>query len=271
MKLIRECRMGQPKSFKTGAVVGTYPKPMLVLSFDEGGLDIIPNRGKESTLPGSIKFDVTAEDIVTIKPSERAAYFTKPMEQQPKVLCLNMSDPTAKSMDLTYKAIANSAPMGAVVDVLNELGRMPKLPWRTIVFDPVTEYQNLILSHISQTSSASLNDARAWASMIGAKVAQTVGALTSLQCHVVVIIHSQIDKNELTGAIVEQPNIYGRIRDSFGGLFSQFFYSAKLNGKPVIWTTDQGFVRGIGPRWPAGLAPQVEPDFHAIYGKEGLT
>src|SRR6266576_6273881 len=40
-KYIREGRMGPPFSYKTGAVVETYPKPMLVLEFDPSGLDVV--------------------------------------------------------------------------------------------------------------------------------------------------------------------------------------------------------------------------------------
>lgn len=44
MKQIREIRWGPPKSFKTGAVAGTYPKPLLYFGFEEAGLDVIPMR-----------------------------------------------------------------------------------------------------------------------------------------------------------------------------------------------------------------------------------
>jgi hypothetical protein len=51
MKYIREGRMGPPKSFKTGAVLGTYPKPLLCLEFDESGGDIIPSKGSGVETP----------------------------------------------------------------------------------------------------------------------------------------------------------------------------------------------------------------------------
>src|SRR6187200_3299525 len=46
MKYIREGRFGAPKTFKTGSVVGTYPRPMLVIQFDPGGLEIIRDQTK---------------------------------------------------------------------------------------------------------------------------------------------------------------------------------------------------------------------------------
>lgn len=254
-------------------VVGTYPKPMLVFMFDEGGLDSIPS--KTLTLPPDyIRFDCVAEDIVWIKPEEIDKFLAVPTASLPKITAIDFNDTRIKQMDLTFKAIGNSEPMSKFMTVLNKLvtadGRTlrSELPWKTIVLDPVTGFSDIVLAHIAAFNSEALKDARQWASQIGDKVKQMVGVVTSLQAHVVIILHTQLDKNELTGTIIELPAIYGSYREKMGGGLSQLFYATKVNGKPVIYTTDQMFVRGIGARWPLGLKPIHEPDFKSIYGKE---
>jgi len=76
-KLIRELRMGPPKQFKTGAVVGTYPKPLLLCQFDRGGVDIVPPRAFVAD-KDSIPMDVCYEDIVFEKPGDMAKVLAKP-------------------------------------------------------------------------------------------------------------------------------------------------------------------------------------------------
>jgi len=267
-KLIRELRMGPTKSFKTGAVVGTYPKPLLCLQFDEGGIDIIPSKGMESGDKEAIKFDITSEDIVTIKANAFRSYLAKPMAEQPKVLCIDLTDSSLKNMSLEFKPLGDSQPMQDTVDTMNALTTICN--WKTIVFDPLTGFQQIMLNHIAKINPNAMADARQWAGQVGQKVQQMIGVLTSLPCHVVLIAHTQLDKNEMTGAILELPNVYGKVRESIGELFSQVFYSTKQGTKPQLWSTDQGFVRGIGTRWPVGLPAVCNVDFNSIYGKETL-
>ena len=59
-----------------------------------------------------------------------------------------------------------------------------------------------------------------------------------------------------------------RFKDRIGALLSQFFYATKENGKAVVYTTDKGFVKGVGARWPADLPAVCGADFKSIYGKE---
>lgn len=264
MKYIRECRMGPPKSFKTGAVVGTYPKPMLYFQFDAGGLDVIPPKG---TPPGTVPLDLFYEEIIFCKPDEVGTYLTS--AEPPKVLCLDFTQERAPGMDLLFKPTATSIPLNAFVNAFNRIAAQRPFPWQTVVLDSVTGFSDAILSHISQANPNALSDARQWAYQVGAKVRQTILAMTSWPCHVVFIMHSAIEKNEITGVITELPNVYSGLRNDIGALFSQFFYTTKQGTKPIIWTTDQMFVKGIGPRWPANLPPIVDPPtFQQIYGQQ---
>lgn len=271
MKYIREGRMGPPKSFKTGAVVGTYPKPLLAFVFDEGGLDVIPPRANPQP-KDSIAFDCVHEDIVWVKPSEISNAMSKPMAEQPRITAIDFCDANIKQMDLGFKPTGTSTPYSAFMTTLNAIVTTAyngtPLPWKTVVLDPVTGLSDVIYLHIGAMSPGSLADARQWASQIGGKVQQTVSVITQLPAHVVIIMHSMIEKHELMGTIIELPKIYSGYRDNIGAHLSQFFYATKENGKPIIWTTDMMYVRGIGARWPQGLPAKCGPDFNSIYGRE---
>lgn len=273
MKLIREGRFGLPKSFKTGGVVGTYPKPMLWVGFNGEELDVIPSK-KQAPVNGDIALDVTYEDIVFIKPNELATWAKKPEVEQPKVLAVDFGIRFPESKDplqlTVYRPIADDVPMQKFIEAGNHLCKLPSVPWKTVVFDNLSDLSDVCLMHIAAFQSGAMADARQWASMVGNKTIQVVNAFHLIPANTVFLMHSQIEKNELTGQVLEVARIYSGVRDVFGKLFSAFLYATKQpgTGKPVVWTTDQGFVRGIGVRWPAGLPAVCGPDYKSIYGRE---
>jgi hypothetical protein len=252
MKYIREGRFGQSKQWKTGAVVSTYPRPLLAVSLDEGGLDV-----------------VTAPTPRYIKTSELSAECRKSAADLAPITAIDLCDASSKLLSLDFAVRPDSSRMQALVDISTTLINLKdKLPFRTVVIDPLTEVEAAILGHIASAQNAALADPRKWASMVGQKVKDLVLAFTQLPCHVVFIMHANVDKNETTGVIVETPRLYSKYRDVIGANLSQFFYATKVGGKPKIFTTDQGFVRGLGARWPANLPPVCDPTFQAIYGAE---
>jgi hypothetical protein len=255
MKYIRELRMGPPKSFKTGAVVGSYPKPMLYFGFDNGGIDIIPTTKTDG-------FDIVHDDIERVEGGKLVLQVTKKVTH----IDYSTSMPVALAEDF-LPTKSQDAFRDFHLDY-NKLAGKAQLPWKTVVVDSVTGLTNIGLQHLSSFNPNALADARIWASNIGQKVRQLVLSATCLPAHVVFIMHSEIEKDELTQQIREVPSVYSGLRNDIGGLFSQVFYAAKNNGKAVIWTNDKGFVKGIGPRWPSGLPQECAPDFKSIYGKE---
>lgn len=124
--------------------------------------------------------------------------------------------------------------------------------------------------YIAQWNPGAMLDARQWAGMAGGMIRKLILTLNHMPCHTVCLLHSYIEKNELTNEIREQPNVYSQtLRDDIFGLFSQVFYSAMTsNNMPVIWPSSKYPVTGIGPRWPQGLPKECPPDFKSIYGKE---
>ena len=264
-KLIREGRFGAPKTFKTGSVVGTYPRPLLVFNCDEEGYSIFPSR-TEKVRPDHLPFEVFSEDIKVVKSDELAAMCKLPPASLPPVTVLEVVDLVKQRlMSETYHPIANSGPLNDFVKAVNLLVQAG-CPWRTVVVDSVTGLNEIILSHVAAVNNAALADARKWAPMAGSKVQQCIGVLTSLPAHVVCIFHESYKENELTQETRVAPLVYSQVRDRIGGLFSQWFYQFKQNGQPKVRTTDFALIKGVGVRWPSGLPDVVGPTFKDIYG-----
>jgi hypothetical protein len=139
-----------------------------------------------------------------------------------------------------------------------------------VVQDSATGLTDAVLAKVGALNAQLLLDPRKWAPMAGEKVRQVIGVLSQVPAHFVILFHSKLDKNELTGTTVEEPMVYSEVRQIICGMVSQVFYATKElgTGKPVIWTTDQQYVKGIGARWPNDLQPIMAPDFKSIYGRE---
>lgn len=271
MKLIREARMGLPKSFKTGAVVGTYPKPMLYFGFDRGGVDVIPSKAVIASMqPPLLKPNVSYEEIKFIKPGFLNEVALLPMDKQAPVTAVQYYEGIPLALTLDAKPTKAVMPFTNFIGDYNLLSGRTELPWRTIVIDSLTGFTDIVLNWIAGFNESMLLDARQWASCAGGKVRQMCLSATSLPCHVVVLLHMYIDKNEQTSEIRAMPNVYSQaLRDDFFGMFSQCFYSLKrMDGTPIICVSDRYPVAGIGPRWPLGLPQENSPDFQSIYGKE---
>lgn len=269
MKMIREARMGRPKTFKSGAILSSYPKPMLYYGLDRGGVDVVPS--KNIVLPPDyIQPDTRYEDIKHIKPTDFATVANLPMEQQARITAVDFTLEMPTTIDLSVKPMASQLQLQRFTEVHNATSQRPTLPWKTIVLDGATGLTDAVLAYISSTNPNAMTDARQWAGQAGAFVRKTILAMTALPCHFVCILHSQVDANP-DGTMSEQPSVYSQVlRDDFFGLFSQVFYAFKdpITGLPFIRVSDEYPVRGIGPRWPLGLAKVNKPDFNSIYGRE---
>jgi hypothetical protein len=264
-KLIREGRFGSPKTFKTGAVCGTYPRPLLLLNIDEEGYSVFPRRN-EPIAKGFIPFEVFAEDLVLVKPSDLSAFCKQSADKLPPVTVIDVVDMTKQRlMTDFYVPIANDEPLKDFVSTVNTLIR-EGCPWRTVVVDSVTGLNEVVLSHVAATNKSTLLDPRKWAPMCGNKIAQMIGVLSSLSCHFVCIFHESFRENEATQEIRIAPLVHSQVRDRIGGLFSQWLYAFKQNNQPKIRTNDFGLVKGVGCRWPLNLPDITGPTYKEIYG-----
>lgn len=275
MKYIREMRAGRPKTYKTGAVVGSYPKPMLYLGFDRGGIDIIPPKAY-TPKPGDIPVDCCYEDIAFPKTGTMAAVLKLPT--QPVITCFDYTTDMNLDLALDYSptksqeaAIKFQNPGTGDYNLLTQYIRSGKpFPWKTVVVDSMTGYGDMMKNHLSSFNPNAMIDARQWAFMVGEQQRKLCLSLTGFPCHVVVIFHTQEPEvNEETKQVSEIPNAYAKsFRDVVSGMFSQYFYACKSGNKPVVKNSDFMFVKGVGARWPAGLPAECAPDFKSIYGKE---
>lgn len=272
MKLIRELRWGPPKCFKTGAVVGTYPKPLLYIGFDTGGLDVIPSKA-QPPIETLVKLDCCYEDIVFCEPGELSKWAAKPKAEQPKILALDYAKLRPSTLTLDFSPSKSSLALQKFQDPqfgdFNKLAGKAELPWNTIVWDGVTGYMEAVLSHFSSIAPNRLADARDWAFQVGQMVKRVMCSMTMLPCHSITLMHDEMEKNDLSQQISIIPSVYGKeLKNIAGAFYSQYFY-AKKNAmkKPVVLMSDEMFVRGVGGRWPV-LSGEIAPDFKSIYGKE---
>lgn len=254
MKYIREGRFGPPKCWKTGAVCSTYPTPMLVFEYEPGGLEIVRNR--------KIRY-VNITELKTML-VEGAPL---PVEE---IIALDLCFRPVGIMDASYTPAKDTQSFDNTIAAINAIAQCKKLPFKTIVVDTVTGLSDAIWSHQAVNNAAALVDARKWAGNIGMKVKQIIDFLTmpQNQCNVVFILHTEVNKDETTGKVTEQPMVYSKLRDYIGAKFSQFFYQHLEAGKPIIRAKGFDLVAGIGARWPDFKNEKIEPTFKGIYGAE---
>jgi hypothetical protein len=253
MKYIREGRFGPPKCWKTGSIVSTYPKPMLVFEYEQGGLEIIKDYSSIKWLPYT--------EVMN------------PPSPIPSITAIDFSFKPEQIMLSTPAPSKDSATFDHTVDAINRMAfqadKTKPFPYKTVVFDSVTSLSESILRHISANNAALLVDARKWAGIAGAKVAQVIGYLGSLPCNTVFIFHTETNKDEDTKVISEQPMMYSKLRDSIGKDFSQFFYQGVVGREVKVRVKAFDYVKGIGARWPHfGEQELIGPTFNDIYGME---
>ena len=257
MKYIRECRMGRPKSFKTGAVVGSYPKPMLYFQFDQDGISILPDKKNE-------QFDTGYSEVAFVEPEA-----DKVLSSTAPIVCVDFTKYMPHALSNEFKP--ESATLGQDKFLQLYMGMIGKpFPFKTAVFDGLTGYTDILFTALASKNPGSLANAMQWAPLLGQFIRKTIISFNQLPCHTVMLLHSVIDKDELTGIVSENPNLYSKgLRDDVFGLFSQCFYSLiDAQGNPKVYTSDKYPVKGIGCRWPQGLSKEMNPDFKSIYGKE---
>jgi uncharacterized membrane protein len=257
-KFIREGRFGPPKTWKTGAVCDTYPKPMLVFEYEAGGLEIVKG------YPDCVRY-IQANEVDKLLKGTLADYSLSALKP---ITAIDLSF-VPNGVMLTGNAPAASAEgFDNTAAAINALIYAKAFPFKTVVLDTVTGLSEAILRHISKNNSAMLADARKWAGLAGSQVSKTISYINYLPCNTVFIFHTETNKDEDTKVLSEQPMMYSKLRECIGKDFSQFFYQTMMGGKPQIRVKSFDLVRGIGVRWPQFTTELVDPTFDAIYGKE---
>jgi AAA domain len=271
-RYIREMRFGQPKTWKSGSILGSvakkipsYPQPLLHINLDPGGWEICP--------------DIKPEAVFRFKDwLEKCA--KKPMAEQLPITVLDLSFRPSLALDDDYSPTNDPITLREVQNTFNQLALGPAknepgkwCPYKTVVLDPITELSNAILRHQKNTSPGFLSDPRKWAGNAGKKLEQIIEFACGLPCNVVFIGHTEtVTIEEPVKKFYEQPMLYSNLRNYIGGKFTQYFYQMAYSGKFVIRVKPFDLVSGLGCRWPDfGNNEISEPHFTAIYGKEPLV
>lgn len=256
MKHIRELRVGQPKTYKTGAVINTYPKPMLVFEGDEGGLSI-------SDHPITWLKDYAAFDLAC----------KLSIDKQPPITAWQFANVGGK----LYDAYGPIPAKGAMAN-FNKFGNcllQSGCPWKTFVLDPATELTELILGDFLVAEPNKMKDARKWAYPVGLKVAQTMQAFFTLKAHVVIIMHTakekEVNDEGQIKRIYEEPVIYSKVRDFIGHIPDQYIYAGLrvVGGKREAYVDilPTSIMAGLGMRWPKHDKERIGATFEDIYGE----
>lgn len=253
MPNLRELRFGPPKKRKTTSVVESYPKPLLMLNFQPGGLD-------------SVTQEVTVIQRETLETLSKG----KP-EELPRITCVNYFEPHRinTGMHKPYYSATQFTRVSTDINLISDPGRCP---WATVVLDPLTEFRQAVLLFIGSLNvkGLSMDDARDWAGTSSLKIVEVVGSLYDLPCNAVVIAHEQLVENEKTKEIRILPMAYGQSREILGGMAAQYIYATSVGqGKEekfVVWTKPQGWVTNLGVRWPRPVEAICGPTYEEIYG-----
>ena len=244
MKYIREARFGQPGTLKTRNAVGTYPQPLLDLSFDMNGWSSLSE-------PVSV---ITAEQLLKDLASK-----TPPAP----ITVVDFFSTGPFVLTELYVPTGDELTFGSFCRVVNALYK--NCPFKTVVVDTITGLSDSIYNHQAAKNSAALADARKWAGNIGSKIGQIIDVLHKVQAHTVCIFHSEVDKHEDTTQIRELVMVYSKLREAIANRFDQFFYAEK-GGK--VRTKPYGILHGVKCRWPHEIAELCNGDYTSIYVKE---
>jgi hypothetical protein len=252
VKYIHEGRFGPPKTWKTGAVLNTYPTPIGYFGYDRGGHEI-------TTRP----FEVfSAAEFMSALDGKGDKKFI------PEVNVCDLAFHATLDLEPTYAPAKDADVFEKTIKIINKLRVMKQLPFKTLVWDPVTELSNAIWRHQAVNNQAALADARKWAGNIGLKVQQVIDFVNGFDCNTVFIFHTEVNKDELTQKTTEQPMVFSNFRNVVGGKFSQFFYQEMIGRDVKVRHKPTGIVNGIGTRWPFHATETTGPTFEDIYGKE---
>src|SRR5438093_4057320 len=132
MKLIRELRMGPPKTWKTGSVVTSYPKPMLVFEGDEGGLDVVQQ---------SIEWIAPSTDTT----NTLEQYCVVKREELRPITAIQFNVKDIPRLDDLWKPTGDPKSFVNFNKTVNNLF-LKGCPWKTVVIDPVTVVQDMVLA-----------------------------------------------------------------------------------------------------------------------------
>lgn len=255
---VRELRFGKPKKGKTKNVVESYPKPMLVLNFDMGGLD-----------------SVRSVPVTYVKRTALKELLAKKREELPPVVAIDCIYGASRRISSAIKEKWSGQIMQDTISDLNTIiFDTPNMPFRSLVIDSLTGLNDAAIGFVGDLNSKLMEDPRNWGGAASAKIKEIVNAVNSsaIEC-VVFLAHEQTSTDEVTEISETTPMVSGKYRQKIGADFSQFFYAdteSSVDGKLnyIVRAIPTGLVKSVGVRTSDTMPAKCGPRYKDIYGVE---
>lgn len=155
-----------------------------------------------------------------------------------------------------------------MIDQLIKEGK--DLPFHTLVLDSLTTFSHYILEDYLFRSQKAIKRAfpdipsQQDYGLLDKHLTRIISGLLSLDCHVVMIGHSLVEKDETTGAIERKPLMAGKFADKVSIYFEEVYACKNVGGKRLWHTTPEG---GYIARTQRGLPKETTMDIQEIFPK----
>lgn len=251
---IRELCFGPGKTGKTKSHVETYPKPMLVLNTELGGLASV------KSIP-----------VQSLNSKDLPALLAKPTAELPPVVAIDYIYRSGGQISLTVAPSYNKDNLTRLITDLNLVSR--NCPFNSVMLDHLTGLSESCVGLIGCDAPAFMADSRKWAGAAGAKAQEVVGFMLGLPCPCVVIIaHETTTTDEKANITTTTPMVVGSLKGRLSAMCEQVFYSdtMQVDGKLkyILRTVPFGVVKGLGHKGLRDDMPAVcGQSFKEIYGE----
>jgi len=142
------------------------------------------------------------------------------------------------------------------------------LPFKTLVLDSLTTFSNSMLDDYIHRSQRGIKRALADIpamqdyQLLDKHLTQIISGLLALDCHVVMIGHMQVEKDESTGVILRQPLMAGKFAAKLPIYFDEVYVSkVTSSGQYVLQTQSDGTYKC---RTQRGLPKEIPTSFDSI-------
>lgn len=151
---------------------------------------------------------------------------------------------------------------------LDGLKKAGKLPFQTLVLDSLTTFSNSMLDDYIHRSQRGIKRALADIpamqdyQLLDKHLTQIISGLLALDCNVVMVGHMQVDKDELTGAMLRQPLMAGKFAAKLPIYFDEVYVSRMANdGKYILQTQSDTTYKC---RTQRGLPKEIPTSYDSI-------
>lgn len=198
--------VGDPKTGKTVSA-GTFPKPALILDFDDGALSIEKTTGPDGKL---VCGDWDGFSIVKFLVEEPIplSFVTADVKRggPPPVYAASMSKMLVRVNAVFDELAKDGCVPSELVEGAEAGGRIG--PFKTVIIDPLTQMFRIwkgAVMHDNRIPGMRIQDYLTLEHVLFNVFVPNLKLLHSKVEHVILTVHEDIDKDEATGVLVEFP------------------------------------------------------------------